>query len=89
MGPKIPKLSVVGLEFENIIVMFQISVLEFVLLESVVQKLKSLNLGPKMPYFGIFGLELEKIVIFEKLPDLKSALSNLPNCKFHEKSKNV
>ena len=67
MGPKIPKLSVFGLEFENIIVMVQISILEFVLLQSVVQKNKSLNLERKMPYFRIFGLELEKIVIFEKL----------------------
>ena len=55
-----------GLEFENVIVMFQISVLEFVLLQSSVQKLKSLNLGPKMPYLRIFGLEFQKnIVIFE------------------------
>ena len=33
-----PNLCVLGLEFENIIVMFQISVLEFVLLQSLVQK---------------------------------------------------
>ena len=47
--------------------MFQISVFEFVLLQSLLQKLKSLNLGPKMPYFGTFGLEFEKkkVVIFE------------------------
>ena len=34
-----------GLEFENIVVMFQISVLEFDLLQSLVQKYESLNLG--------------------------------------------
>ena len=62
MEPKTPNLRIFGLEFEKIIVMFQISVLELVLL----QKLKSLNLGPKMPYFGIIGLEFEKaVVIFE------------------------
>ena len=38
LGPKMPNLCVFGLEFENIIVMFQISVLEFVLLQSLVQK---------------------------------------------------
>ena len=53
-------LRIFGLEFDNIIAMFQISVLEFVLLQSLLQKLKSLNLGPKMPYFGTFGLEFEK-----------------------------
>ena len=53
-------LCIFGLEFENIIVMFQISVLEFVFRQSLVQKQKSLNFGPKMPYLGIFGLEFEK-----------------------------
>ena len=33
-----PNLHSLGLEFENIIVMFQISVLEFVLFQSLVQK---------------------------------------------------
>ena len=33
-----PNLGILGLEFENIIVMFQISVLEFALLQSLVQK---------------------------------------------------
>ena len=57
---------ILGLELENIIVTFEISVLEFILLQSLVQKLKSLNLGPKMPALGIFGLEVENyIVIFE------------------------
>ena len=53
-------------EFEKNIVMFKISILEFVLKQSLVQKKKSLNLGPKMPYLGIFGLEFEKnTVLFE------------------------
>ena len=39
---------------------------QFVLLQSLVQKYKSLNLGPKMPDLGIFGLEFENdIAIFE------------------------
>ena len=33
-----PNLCVFGLEFQNIIVMFQISVLEFVMLQNFVQK---------------------------------------------------
>ena len=47
------------MEFENVIFMFQISVLEFVLLQSLVQKWKSLNLV-------ILGWNLKKtVVIFE------------------------
>ena len=42
-------LRIFGLEFENTIVIFEINVLEFVLLQSLVQKQKSLNLGPKRP----------------------------------------
>ena len=38
----------------------------FVLLQSLVQKLQSLNLGLKVSDLGIFGLEFEKILaIFE------------------------
>ena len=77
-------LRIFGLEFDNIIAMFQISVFEFVLLQSLLQKLKSLNLGPKMPYFGTFGLEFEKKKL---LLYLKSAPSNLSDCKFREKTK--
>ena len=68
---------------ENIIAMFQISIFEFVLSQSLLQKLKSLNLGPKMPYFGTFGLEFEKKLLLY----LKSASSNLSDCKFREKTK--
>ena len=39
-----------------------------------------LNLGPKMLYFGIFWLEFQKLLSY-----LKSAPSNLSNCKFREK----
>ena len=55
-----------GLEFEHIFLIFEISVLEFVSLQSLVQKLKSLNLEPKMLDLGNFRLEFENnIVIFE------------------------
>ena len=61
-----PDLRIFGLEFENTIVIFEISVLELVLLQSLVQKWKSLNLRPKMPFLGTFGMEFENnIVIFE------------------------
>ena len=40
-------------------------------------KKKSLNFGPKVPCLGIFGMEFEKLLSY-----LKSASSNLSNCKF-------
>ena len=52
-----PNWSVFKLKFENTIVIIEISALEFVLFESLVQKKKSLHLGPKMYYLGTFGLE--------------------------------
>ena len=65
-------LGIFGLEFERIIVIFEISALEFSLLQSLVQKKKSLNLGPKMPDLRYFGLEFEntffilEFVLFQK-----------------------
>ena len=38
LGPKMPDLRIFALEFENIFIVFEISVLEFVLLQSLVQK---------------------------------------------------
>ena len=49
-----PDLGILGLEFENNIVIFEISTLEFVQLQNFAEKQKCLNLGPKMPYLGIF-----------------------------------
>ena len=43
-----------GLEFENNIVIFEISTLEFVWLQNFAKKQKCLNLEPKMPYLGVF-----------------------------------
>ena len=50
-----PYLGIFGLEFENNIVMFEISTLEFFQLQNFVKKQKLLNLEPKMPYLGAFG----------------------------------
>ena len=61
-----PDLCIFGLEFDNNIVIIEISALEFVYLYNFVKAQKYLNLGPKMPYLVIFGLEIEKSsVIFE------------------------
>ena len=48
-----PYLDIFGLEFENIIAMFEISVLEFVWLQSLVQK-KILKFGTENALFGYF-----------------------------------
>ena len=50
-----PDLDIFGLEFEKTLVTFEISVLELLLLQSLIQKQKSVNLGPKMPYLDTFG----------------------------------
>ena len=61
--PKMPHEGISGLEFEKNIVKFGISILEFVLLQSLVQKQKSLNLRSKMSDLGIFGLKVENNVV--------------------------
>ena len=48
LGLKTPSLGIFGLAFENAIVIFQISALEFIFLQILVQILKPLNLGPKI-----------------------------------------
>ena len=48
LGLKTPSLGIFGLEFENAIVIFQISALEFIFLQILVQIIKLLNLGPKI-----------------------------------------
>ena len=52
-----------GQQHRKTFVIFEISVLQFALLQSFVQKIKiwDQNLGPKMPDLRIFGLELEHI----------------------------
>ena len=76
LGPKMSYLGIfdqkcfiwiiLGKNFKNTVVIFEISTLKFVYLQNFTEEQKCLNLGPKMPDFGIFGLEFEKnIVIFE------------------------
>ena len=61
-----PNLRIFGREYENIIVMIQITVHEFVLLQSFVQKQKFQNLDQKCLILVFFGLEFENnIVVFE------------------------
>ena len=75
-------LGIYGLEFENVIVIFEISALEFSLLQSLVWKWKSLILGPKMPYLGFCRLTFErKLLLYLKQPRI------LQNAKLHAKSK--
>ena len=53
-------------QFEEAIVIFEISTFEFVKMQSFMLKEKKLNLEPRMLYLGIFGLEFENaIVMFE------------------------
>ena len=47
-------LSIWEPEFENNIVIFEISTVEFVCLQNFAKKQKCLNLGSKMPYLGTF-----------------------------------
>ena len=58
-----PDLGIFGLKFEIFFVIFEISVLKFVLLQSLVQKKKSLNMGLKMLDLSSFRLKLENNII--------------------------
>ena len=75
--------GILGLEFEKIILIFEISVLEFVLLQSLVEKQKSLNLGQKCMIWVFLDWKLKSIYSY-----LKSTPSNLSNCEISRKNKN-
>ena len=61
-----PDLAIFGLEFENNILIFEMSTLKSAYLQHFTKKQKCLTLGPKVPDLGILGLEFENnIVIFE------------------------
>ena len=77
-----PYLRIFGLKFLKTIVIFEISTLKFVKLQNFPKKQKCLNLGPKMPYWVFLGYNFKKLLSY-----LKSATSNLSNCKFREKTK--
>ena len=55
-----PYLSTFGVEFEKGVVIFEISTLEFFLLQYFAKKQKRLNLGLKIPYLGIFWARISK-----------------------------
>ena len=61
LGPEMPDLGILGLEFKNNIVIFEISTFKFVLLQNVPEKQKYLNLGPKMPCLGILDYNFKKL----------------------------
>ena len=56
----LPDMRILELQFENTIVIFEIYVLEFVLMQSLV---KSVNLGLTMPNLDILVLKFENNVI--------------------------
>ena len=104
MEPKIPDLGIFGLEFENNIFILQISTLEFVLLQNFEEKQKCLNVGRKMLYLGTFDQKCFIWVFSNKnvsfgyfcgrilkmlLSYLKSAPSNLSNCKILQKKTKI
>ena len=55
LGPKMSYLGISGLKLETNTVIFQISVLQFAKLQTLVQKWKVINLGPEMHYLGILS----------------------------------
>ena len=56
-------MGILGLKFENNIEIIEISALEFVLMQSLVLKSKSLNLEPKLCDLGTLELGLESAII--------------------------
>ena len=73
LGPKM-LYWVFGLECSKTIVIFVINALQFVQLQSFVQKLEFLNLGPKMPKLGVFGLKLENTIVIIEISSLEFVL---------------
>ena len=65
-----PDLSILGLEIEKAIVVFQINYYQ-IFLKYFVRKKKSFNLRPKMPYLSDFGLKFEKAVAIIEISVLK------------------
>ena len=69
-----------GQQFWKSTVIFEINALDFDLLQSLIKKLKSLNLGPKMSDLNISGLEFENY-IWNQRPRIRL------NAKFQAKTK--
>ena len=67
-------LGIFGLDFEKVIAIFEISVLEFALWQNVVQKRKSLKLTPKMSGLRLLGMEFESLIVKFEINVLKFIL---------------
>ena len=68
-----PYLSIFRREFKKTIVIFEISTLEFVLLQNFEKKQKCLNLGPKIPYLVIFWMKSENNIVILEISTLEFA----------------
>ena len=67
-----PDLGILGLEIETYIVIFEISSLDFVLLQNFVRKRRTyLNLGRRIPYLSIFLLEFENDIVILEMGTVK------------------
>ena len=76
-GTKNALLGCFGQQFRKTILIFKIGALRFALLQNLVQKIKSLLFGTKNARFGTKNAKFESA----RLSYLKSAPSNLSNCK--------
>ena len=76
-------LGILGGNFKTIVI-FEITILEFVKFQSFIQNSNSFKLGSKKAFLGKFMRECEKMLSCL----LKSALFNLSNVKFHVQEKN-
>ena len=60
-----------GLEFSKTIVVFEVSALEVVYLQSFVQISKFLNLEPKMAYLAVLVRNFEKSIVIVEISSLE------------------
>ena len=60
-----------GLKFENIIAIFEISSLEFAKILKYVQNKITSNLGSRMSHLRFFGLKAEKTIVIFEISTLK------------------
>ena len=74
--PKMPDLRIFGLEFENNVVICEISTLKLVQLKNFVKKQKCLNLGPKMPDLSIFAKKALFVYFLDRILENYFHISN-------------
>ena len=77
IGSKNALFGCFGQQIGKTIVMFKISTLEFVLLQKLAQKKKSLNLIPKLLDLSLFGLEFYNTNVIIEISALDFALLQL------------